>query len=111
MTDELRKETENLTANVEACRKTLIAIGDETRQHTFPLSPGTRRTLSITAMPNGKERVEKARREGLGSLPLILFGRRFVLQRFFSTSCQLALPRISAFSPKNTAPASSSSVS
>ena len=50
MTDELRKETENLAANVEACRKTLIAIGDETRQYTFPLSPGTRRTISTTAI-------------------------------------------------------------
>ena len=33
------------------------------------------------------------------------------IQRFFSTSCQLALRRISAFSPRNTVPASSSPVS
>ncbi len=32
-------------------------------------------------------------------------------QSFFSTSCQLALRRISAFSPRNTVPASSSPVS
>ena len=56
MTDELRKETENLAANVEACRKTLIAIGDETRQHIIiemiRMDPGGVRVPELTAKTN-----------------------------------------------------------
>ena len=56
MTDELRKETENLAANVEACRKTLIAIGDETRQHIIiemiRMDPGGVRVPELTARTN-----------------------------------------------------------
>ena len=56
MTDELRKETENLAANVEACRKTLIAIGDETRQHIIVemirMDPGGVRVPELTARTN-----------------------------------------------------------
>ena len=47
------------------------------------------------------------------TLPVYLMVKRqrFAVQRFFSTSCQLALWRSSAFSPTNTDPASSSPVS
>ena len=31
--EKTRNKTENLAVNFEACRKTLAAVGDETRQH------------------------------------------------------------------------------
>ncbi len=43
--------------------------------------------------------------------PAVSTRQLFAVQRFFSTSCQLALWRSSAFSPTNTDPASSSPVS
>ncbi len=47
MTDELRKETENLAANVEACRKTLIAIRDRCGRKLWFKTEQARRICSF----------------------------------------------------------------